>query len=164
MLFRSPTGLNHVEAATHDGKLYLAGGYLDGENPTDNFWQYDPATDEWAKLAPLPRATAAGSSVVIGDKLYVAGGAPQTFGASAPVAPFPDLQIYDFATGECSTRVSARVARSKRRSPASPTLRTVPRVPFIPAPAGRSRTTSSGPASKRANRTAGASIPRERRP
>lgn len=97
-----PTGLNHVEAATHDGKLYVAGGYLEGENPTGNFWQYDPATKEWTKLASLPQPTAAGSSVAVGDKLYVAGGAPQTFGASGPIAPYPELQIYDFSTGEWS--------------------------------------------------------------
>ncbi|MFL5872734.1 MAG: Kelch repeat-containing protein [Solirubrobacterales bacterium] len=97
-----PTGLNHVEAATHNGKLYLAGGYLNGENPTDNFWEYDPKTKEWTQLAPLPQATAAGAVVAIGDKLYVAGGAPQTFNVSGPIAPYPELQIYDFSTGEWS--------------------------------------------------------------
>jgi hypothetical protein len=97
-----PTGLNHVEAATHDGKLYLAGGYLDGEDPTGNFWEYDPKTRKWAKLAPLPQPTAGGASVAIGDKLYVAGGAPQTFGVSGPIAPYPELQIYDFETGKWS--------------------------------------------------------------
>lgn len=97
-----PTGLNHVQAAAHGGKLYIAGGYLEGEDPTGNFWQYDPATKEWTKLAPLPQPTAGGANVVIGDKLYVAGGAPQTFGASGPVPPFPELQIYDFASGEWS--------------------------------------------------------------
>lgn len=97
-----PTGLNHVQAATHDGKLYLAGGYLEGNDPTGNFWEYDPATEEWTRLAQMPQPTAGGASVVIGDKLYVAGGAPQTFGATGPVAPFPDLQIYDFASGEWS--------------------------------------------------------------
>jgi len=96
-----PTGLNHSQAANHDGKLYLAGGYLDGENPTGNFWEYDPASREWTKLAPLPRPTAGGATVAIGDKLYVAGGAPQTFNVGS-VAPYPELQIYDFGSGEWS--------------------------------------------------------------
>ncbi|HEY6730305.1 MAG TPA: kelch repeat-containing protein [Solirubrobacterales bacterium] len=96
-----PTGLNHVQAAAYDGKLYLAGGYLEGEDPTGNFWQYDPATKKWTKLASLPQPTAGGASVVIGDKLYVAGGAPQTFN-TGPVSPYADLQIYDFKTGEWS--------------------------------------------------------------
>jgi N-acetylneuraminic acid mutarotase len=95
---RLPTGLNHVQAATHDGKLYLAGGYLNGENPTSNFWQWDPKANKWTQLPPLPQPTAAGSSVVVGDKLYVAGGAPQTFNVPPPIAPYADLQIYDFET------------------------------------------------------------------
>jgi N-acetylneuraminic acid mutarotase len=97
-----PTGLNHAEAATHDGKLYVAGGYLNGENPTGNFWQYDPATNEWTKLPSMPQPTAAGAVVADGDKLYVAGGAPQTFNASGPIAPYADLQIYDFETEQWS--------------------------------------------------------------
>lgn len=97
-----PIGLNHSQAATHDDKLYVAGGYLDGDAPTNDFWEYDPAAERWTKLAPLPRATAAGATVAIGDKLYVAGGAPQTFGAGGPIAPYDDLQIYDFETGEWS--------------------------------------------------------------
>ncbi len=97
-----PTGLNHSQPATHDGKLYLAGGYLEGEDPTDNFWEYDPATKRWTELPSLPRPTAAGATVVVGDKLYVASGAPQTFNASGPIAPYPQLQVYDFATGKWS--------------------------------------------------------------
>lgn len=97
-----PTGLNHAQAATHDGKLYIAGGYLNGENPTSNFWQYDPKTNRWTQLPPLPQPTAAGSTVVVGNKLYVAGGAPQTFNVPPPVAPYADLQIYDFETEQWS--------------------------------------------------------------
>jgi N-acetylneuraminic acid mutarotase len=97
-----PVGLNHVQTTAHDGKLYVAGGYLDGEEPTSDFWEFDPASERWTKLAPLPQATAAGTAVAIGDKLYLTGGAPQTFGATGPVPPYADLQIYDFETGEWS--------------------------------------------------------------
>jgi len=97
-----PVGLNHTMPATHDGKLYVAGGYLEGRDPTNDFFQYDPKTNEWTELPPLPRPTAAGATVVVGDKLYVASGAPQTFGTSGPVAPYEDLQIYDFETGKWS--------------------------------------------------------------
>lgn len=97
-----PTGLNHSQAATHDGKLYLAGGYLDGENPTANFWEWDPASDEWTKLPDLLQPSAAGAVVAIGDKLYVASGAPQTFGVSGPITPYSALQVYDFETGRWS--------------------------------------------------------------
>lgn len=97
-----PTGLNHSLAATHDGKLYLAGGYLEGENPTANFWQWDPATDRWTKLPDLLQPSAAGAVVAIGNKLYVASGAPQTFGVRGPVTPYSALQVYDFETGKWS--------------------------------------------------------------
>jgi N-acetylneuraminic acid mutarotase len=40
--------------------------------------------------------------VAIGGKLYVASGAPQTFGVSGPITPYDELQIYDFKTGKWS--------------------------------------------------------------
>jgi N-acetylneuraminic acid mutarotase len=97
-----PTGLNHSQVATHDGNLYLAGGYLEGEEPTANVWQYDPRTDRWSQLPDLLQPSAAGAVVAIGEKLYVASGAPQTFDVSGPIVPYSALQIYDFKTGEWS--------------------------------------------------------------
>jgi N-acetylneuraminic acid mutarotase len=97
-----PTGLNHSQVATHDSKLYLAGGFLEGEDPTANFWQWDPKTNEWTQLPDLLAPSSAGAVVAIGNKLYVASGAPQTFGVSGPVEPYRALQIYDFETGEWS--------------------------------------------------------------
>lgn len=106
-----PIGLDHSEAATYDGKLYLAGGYLNGEEPTTDFWQYDPKTNRWTQLPSMhqpPRA--AGAVGVIGHKLYVAGGAPQTFNVSSfPV--YNTLEIYDFDTGEWSFGAPMHVGR-----------------------------------------------------
>jgi N-acetylneuraminic acid mutarotase len=98
-----PIGLNHSEAATYDGKMYLAGGYLDGEEPTTDFWEYDPKANRWTQLPSMhqpPRA--AGAVGVIGHKLYLAGGAPQTFNVPLPVNPYGTLEIYDFKTGKWS--------------------------------------------------------------
>lgn len=106
-----PVGLDHGEAATYDGKLYLAGGYLDGEEPTTDFWQYDPRTDRWTQLPSMhqpPRA--AGAVAVIGNRLYVAGGAPQTFNVSSfPV--YDTLEIYDFGTGKWSFGAPMQIGR-----------------------------------------------------
>jgi N-acetylneuraminic acid mutarotase len=106
-----PIGLDHAEAATYNGKLYLAGGYLDGEEPTTDFWQYDPKTNRWTQLPSMhqpPRA--AGAAAVIGHRLYVAGGAPQTFNVSSfPV--YNTLEIYDFDTGKWSFGAPMQVGR-----------------------------------------------------
>jgi len=106
-----PIGLDHGEAATYDGKLYLAGGYLDGEEPTTDFWQYDPRTDRWTQLPSMhqpPRA--AGAVAVIGHRLYVAGGAPQTFNVSSfPV--YDTLEIYDFDEGKWSFGAPMQIGR-----------------------------------------------------
>ena len=105
-----PNGLNHSQATARDGKLYLAGGFLEGEEATDSLWRYDPETDEWAQLPSmgLPRAGAA--AAVIGDKLYVAAGTPQTFGLDDPPPPYRRLEIYDFATRSWSTGPDAPFA------------------------------------------------------
>lgn len=64
-----------------DGSLYLLGGFVtnlfDGA-PMDNNWRYDPDTDQWTVLTPMPTGHAAGGAVVIGDFIYVAGGTSNT--------------------------------------------------------------------------------------
>lgn len=67
--------------AAFDGKLYVFGGFItnlfDGA-PTDTTWQYDPETNDWTVLTPMPFGRAAGGAAVIGDAIYVAGGTSQT--------------------------------------------------------------------------------------
>jgi N-acetylneuraminic acid mutarotase len=105
-----PTGLNHAQATAYRGDLYLAGGFLDGLEATSNFWRYDPRTGEWAQLPPMSLARGAAGTAVIGDKLYVADGAPQVFGVSNPPSPFKDLEIFDFATASWSAGPEAPFA------------------------------------------------------
>ncbi len=66
--------------AAFDGKIYVFGGLitnlLDGA-PEDNNWRYDPETNEWTVLTPMPVGRAAGGAAVIGDYIYVAGGTSQ---------------------------------------------------------------------------------------
>jgi len=96
----SPIGLNHTQAATYRGRLLLAGGYLDGYDATDQFWEYAPRTGEWNQLPRMGKARGAAAAAVIDDKLYVAGGAPQTFYGTEQGTPYGTLEIYDFETGE----------------------------------------------------------------
>jgi N-acetylneuraminic acid mutarotase len=93
-----PIGLNHVAAASHDGKVYLAGGFLDGGEETDHFLEYDPTDDRWTKLPPMKTARGGGAAVTIGDKLYMVDGGAQPYNVDDPPPPLPRLEIFDFQT------------------------------------------------------------------
>ncbi|HEX6666461.1 MAG TPA: kelch repeat-containing protein [Solirubrobacterales bacterium] len=108
---QTPIGLNHSQAATYKGDLYLAGGYLDGDEPTNEFWKYDPESDEWTELPSMVKPRGAAGTAVVGDKLYVAGGAPRTFGVTAEGAPYGTFEIYDFKTGRWSAGPDMPVPR-----------------------------------------------------
>ena len=50
--------------------------------------EYDPATDTWKELAPLPRAEGSPAAVVVDGKIYVIGGRSGS-------SDFGDVYIYD---------------------------------------------------------------------
>jgi Malectin domain/Bacterial Ig-like domain/Kelch motif/Abnormal spindle-like microcephaly-assoc'd, ASPM-SPD-2-Hydin len=66
---RAPTGLARQEVAyvNAGGKLYLAGGGTAQQ-------VYDPATDSWGNVAPLPASLDHIQSVELGGKIYYIGG------------------------------------------------------------------------------------------
>jgi hypothetical protein len=105
-----PTGLNHSPATTYRGDIYLPGGYIEGAEATSNFWQYDPGANRWTRLAPMHQPRGAAAAAVIGDKLYVADGAPQTYGIGSPSGPYDSLEIYDFSTKSWSSGPDAPFA------------------------------------------------------
>lgn len=100
---RTPIGLNHVQTAAYRGDLYLAGGYVDGDQETNRFWRYQPDEDRWTELPPMQQARGAAGTAVVGDKLYVVGGAPQVFEVSVEGEPYGLLEIYDLRRGEWTT-------------------------------------------------------------
>jgi uncharacterized GH25 family protein len=73
------TGLAMVP---HHGKVYRLGGFVAKNKEGDDqvlvsmadVASYDPKTNQWTDLTPLPRGRSSHDAVVIGDKLYVAGG------------------------------------------------------------------------------------------
>jgi N-acetylneuraminic acid mutarotase len=91
-----PVGLNHAMVAAHDGKLYVAGGFLGGNEATNLFFEYDPATNEWSKLPPMKLARGGGAAVTIGDKLYVIDGGSNPYVTDNPEPPVPRLEVFDF--------------------------------------------------------------------
>lgn len=54
-----------------NGKIYLVGGVNSNREPTSSLNVYDPATNTWSSKVSLPVKTVAGTSGVIGGKLYV---------------------------------------------------------------------------------------------
>ena len=102
-----PQAVNHAAAAVHDGDLYVIGGYTAASGlaaATNALWRYEPRTDRWSRLPGAPTARGALAAGVIGDRLYVAGGAR---GGAA----LATLEIYDFGRRRWS------------RGPAMPTAR-----------------------------------------
>jgi N-acetylneuraminic acid mutarotase len=71
---------HHVAFATLNNKIYAFGGFTYPESgspgwvPTNSAWEYDPATDEWNELAPMPTKRGAAAAGVVNGKIYVTGG------------------------------------------------------------------------------------------
>jgi N-acetylneuraminic acid mutarotase len=85
-----PLASHHVSFTEHNGKIYVFGGFVPpaaGQPawvPIDNAWEYDPASDNWKALAPLPTKRGSPVAVTVGNKMYVIGGAAMAPGSSEP--------------------------------------------------------------------------------
>lgn len=98
-----PIPMNHINAATANGKIYLLGGLIEYNNELGRSWRanpgcwvYDPDNDVWTELPnSIPADEARGSAAmgVYDDKIYLAGG---VF----------DLQFYGNATQNSVSVVS----------------------------------------------------------
>ena len=101
-----PIPLNHNMAASVGGKLYMIGGQLTDAasgNFSDRVFEYDPNTRQWTERARMPTARGGAVPVVVGEKIYVAGGRPPR-GA--------DFAVYDPATDTWSTLPDMPTARN----------------------------------------------------
>ena len=77
----------HSCVVEHSGKIYAIGGVRNGAAATTNE-AYDPATNTWAALAPMPTAREHLAAAAIGDRIYVVGGrAPSNTPALEAYAP-----------------------------------------------------------------------------
>jgi N-acetylneuraminic acid mutarotase len=114
-----PHPVHHAAVTVLNGKMYLFGGFdlpssgPPGWNPVNDAWEYNPATDGWRTLAPMPTARGGGVAAVVGGKFFVIGGAGPTPDASAPVIrprqpqrSLGTVEEYDPATNTWRTRAS----------------------------------------------------------
>ena len=108
--FPPPTA--YGEAATSDGTYaYTAGGYSFDTSTTLNVFQrYNPTTDTWTVLAPLPDSLTLMSSAVyspVNNKVYVFGGEDAATGTNSNAT-----RIYDIATNTWSAGANMPDVRS----------------------------------------------------
>jgi N-acetylneuraminic acid mutarotase len=81
---------HHVAFTEYHGKIYAFGGFVYPQSgppawvPINNAWEYDPATDAWKALAPMPSKRGSPVAAVVGDKIYVIGGATTLPGTTDP--------------------------------------------------------------------------------
>lgn len=71
------------------GKMYVLGGYADGDVAQALNEEYDPASDTWRERAQLPRGANHIAAVGLNGKLYAIGGfSQQNFNAIADVSAY----------------------------------------------------------------------------
>ncbi len=73
-----------------DGKIYIMGGH-DGSNNVATLYMFDPDTELWKNKAPMSTVKGFASCAVIGDKIYVVGGAHSIYA----VAGKKLLEVYN---------------------------------------------------------------------
>jgi len=72
---------HHVALTEYHGKIYAFGGFIFPDSgppawvPVNNAWEYNPGADTWKALAPLPGKRGSAVAAVVGEKIYVIGGA-----------------------------------------------------------------------------------------
>jgi N-acetylneuraminic acid mutarotase len=85
------------------GKVYVAGGIVGGSGAggttTNRAAAYDPATDAWTELAPMPQARNHTAAATDGQRMYVFGGrGPGSGDRNVTTNGFDTFQLYDPAT------------------------------------------------------------------
>ena len=90
-----PTPRAEVASAVIDGRIFIVGGFTENGQNSDIVEVYDPVTDTWSSIEPMPERLDHAMAAAVNGKLYVIGGW-RVFGDQLSEA----MQIYDPAIGE----------------------------------------------------------------
>jgi len=124
-----PRPAHHGAVAAVNGKIYAFGGFVAPANtaipvgaawePIADAWEFNPATDSWKPLAPLPGKRGAAVAAEVGGKIYVIGGATTMegskdpfFTAFGPARVLGTNDVYDPATNTWESRNPMSVPRN----------------------------------------------------
>jgi len=114
---------HHVAFTEYKGKIYAFGGFVLPQSgppswvPINNAWEYDPASDSWKALAPMPTKRGSPVAVTVGDRIYVIGGAVPGPNQPAVHPAHPHMSVgtveeYDPATNSWRERASMPTPRN----------------------------------------------------
>lgn len=121
-----PEPAHHTATVACGGKVYVFGGFV-GEpgtkewQPTADAFVYDPKTDSWSKLPPMPTARGAAAAVVLDGKIYVVGGAhahedgrdmKEPLWADVPNIVGRTVEAYDPASNTWTSRAPMQTGRN----------------------------------------------------
>lgn len=78
-----PRPVSHAEPSTFvmNGKIYIAGGMTTGRESINNLTEYDPETDRYRELTPLPSAVTAPVVQYVDGKIFFTAGTAAVGGA-----------------------------------------------------------------------------------
>jgi hypothetical protein len=86
-----PTEREHLSVVEAGGRLVAIGGRL--VSNLAGVEAYDPATNAWATLPPMPTGRGGMAAGVIGDRIHTAGGEDLT-----ALSTYPNHEVLDLAT------------------------------------------------------------------
>ncbi|HEY2588597.1 MAG TPA: kelch repeat-containing protein [Tepidisphaeraceae bacterium] len=110
----APIALAEAQSVVADGRLYVFGGYNitnPAYEPTTASEVFDPATNTWTSLAPMPVGETHMGVATDGTSIYVAGGYTLAPGTIYQIFATANVFRYDIATNTWSTYVSLPAAR-----------------------------------------------------
>ncbi|GLZ78790.1 hypothetical protein Afil01_35970 [Actinorhabdospora filicis] len=97
-----PEPLMQAQGEFVDGKLYVTGGWDNGDPNNSETYAYDPGSNTWSQKSDNPQPMAAAGHAVLDGKIYLVGGCVD--GATCPKSNL--VQTYDAANDAWETLTS----------------------------------------------------------